>query len=89
MTTPPHEFTITDFNRATQPALDLLLISCHYFCIILELNLLLYRMLTSFAATPDLALVSTSTGNESLTRNVFTVVECAFSQDHDNLMKKI
>ncbi|KAH0826533.1 hypothetical protein J3R83DRAFT_5545 [Lanmaoa asiatica] len=89
MPTPVHEFAITNFSRAVQPVLESLPINRQRLRIALEPNLSLRSTLTGFLATPDLALVATSTGGGSSSRNVFAVVECAFSQDHGNLMKKI
>jgi len=89
MTTEAHQFAITDFSRAVQPVLDSLPINRQRLRIALEPNLSLRSTLTSFLATPDLALISASTGARSLSMDVLAVVECAFSQDHDSLMMKI
>jgi hypothetical protein len=88
MPSPAHEFAITDFSKTVQPVLNSLPINNRRLRICLEHGLSIRSSVTHFMATPDLALVATSTGHSSW-RKVFAVVECAFSQDRDKLMKKI
>ena len=89
MPTATHEFSITDFGRAVQPALDSLPISHHRFHATLEHNLTLRSLHTRFSATPNLALVAMPIKHMLSSSNLLAVVECAFGQDRDKLMKKI
>ncbi|KAG6381045.1 hypothetical protein JVT61DRAFT_5441 [Boletus reticuloceps] len=88
MPTPAHKFAITDFSMAVWSALDTLPINRHRLRIALEPNLTLRSTLTGFVATPGLALVCMSTG-QRCSKNVFAMVECAYSQDRNSLMEKI
>lgn len=82
-----HEFPLTDFSRAVQPALDRLPISRTQFSTTLEPNLSLRSPRTGFSATPDLALVAMPV--QKGPSQLLAIVECAFSQDHASLMQKI
>ncbi|KAF8128996.1 hypothetical protein EV363DRAFT_1169749 [Boletus edulis] len=97
MPTAAHKFSITDFSRVVQPALDRLPINRQRLRVTLEPNLTLRSSLTGFSATPDLALVATPdlalatrpAEGESSSSNLLAVVECAFSQDRNQLMEKV
>ncbi|KIK21168.1 hypothetical protein PISMIDRAFT_12434 [Pisolithus microcarpus 441] len=87
MPTPAHEFCLTDFGRAVQSALDRLPISRSHVHIMLEPNLTLRSPCTGFSATPDRSLFASPV---EVGRGVLlAVVECAFSQSHEALMKKV
>lgn len=86
MPTAVHEYTISEFSKRVQVALDSLPINIERLRVGVERGLSIRSPLTDFLATPDLALVAALSGDRS---SVFGVMECAFSQDHAKMMMKI
>ncbi|KAI6041975.1 hypothetical protein EDC04DRAFT_2601280 [Pisolithus marmoratus] len=81
-----HKFSISNFSWAVLCMLDQLPINGTLLCTGLQANISMRSPLTGFSATPNLALVTSSvTRGPSI---FLAVVECAFSQDCDDLMKK-
>ncbi|KIK19127.1 hypothetical protein PISMIDRAFT_108241, partial [Pisolithus microcarpus 441] len=78
---------LTDFGRAVQSTLDRLPISRSHIRITLEPNLTLRSPCTGFSVTPDRSLFASpvKAGRGIL----LAVVECAFSQSREALMKKV
>ncbi|KIK13940.1 hypothetical protein PISMIDRAFT_17639 [Pisolithus microcarpus 441] len=86
MLTAAHEFCLTDFGRAVQSALDRLPINRSLLRITLESNLSLRSSRTGFSVTPDRSLFASPV--EAGPGILLAVVECAFSQSHEDVMKK-
>ncbi|KIK18853.1 hypothetical protein PISMIDRAFT_14046 [Pisolithus microcarpus 441] len=87
MPTAAHEFCLTDFGRAVQSALDRLPINRSLLRITLESNLSLRSSRTGFSATPDRSLFASPV--EAGPGILLAVVECAFSQSREDVMKKV
>ncbi|KIK13755.1 hypothetical protein PISMIDRAFT_17770 [Pisolithus microcarpus 441] len=87
MLTAAHEFCLTDFGRAVQSTLDCLPINRSLLRITLESNLSLRSSCTGFSATPDHSLFASPV--EAGPGVLLAVVECAFSQSREDVMKKV